>query len=103
MKIEELKKYSNVAICGYRNKGRALLEKLQNAGIHIPYIIERNYEALGRLEEELEVSIVGFDKAHEFYSQADVILWSGDLPEALVKECMEIAGIDIPMVSVEWE
>lgn len=88
----------SVAICGYRKYGRALYAQLQQQGIQVAYIIERNYQALAAVEQ-LPVPIVGFDA--DLYDQADVIILTPDLDEAVVRECMELAGIRIPLISYD--
>ncbi len=100
MKTEALR---SAAICGFRNKGRKLYEYLKQKNIHIPYIIERNYEALAWLETGLDIPIVGFNENADFYRHAEAVILSGDLPEDTVKECLMLAGIDIPVISNEWE
>ena len=91
--------YRSVALCGYRKQGRELYKKLQATSIEIPYIIERNYQALSLVEKDLGTSIVGFGENAEFYQQAEVILLTGDLPEGIVYECLEIAGINVPVIT----
>lgn len=103
MKLENLKKYNSVALCGYRNVGRGLLKHMQEENINIAYIIERNYEALVELEKELKIPIVGFGEELQFYKKADVILLYGDLPDIVVRECLQMAGIDVPTLNVKME
>lgn len=91
--------YRSVALCGYRQKGRNIYQQLAEKNIRIPYIIERNYQALKILENDLGVPIVGFEEEPAFYEEADAILLTGDLPEAVVRESLELAGIKLPIVS----
>ena len=98
MQVEELLKFKKIAICGYRQHGRELYEKLKELQIEVPYIIERNYESL-RITEALEVPIVGFNE-DEIYSQAEVIIITSDLDNQLIEECMELAGIQIPRLKM---
>ena len=91
-----------IALIGYRKKGKALYEYLKSEQVKVPYIIERNYEALRYLENSISVPIVGFDESEEFYKSADVLLWSGDLPFELITECLELAGIKVPVVKVDY-
>lgn len=88
----------SVAICGYRKYGRALYAQLRQQGVQVPYIIERNYQALSAVEQ-LPVPIVGFDA--NIYDQADVIILTPDLDEAIVRECMELAGIGVPLITFD--
>lgn len=88
----------SVAICGFRKQGRALYERLIQRGVHVPYIMERNYQALSETEH-LPIPIVGFNA--DIYEQADVIILTSDLPEELVRECIELAGITVPVIS--WD
>jgi len=90
--------YHSVGICGYRRYGRELYQMLKETGISVKYVIERNYEALSVLEK-LDIPIVGFDA--DLYDQADVIILTPDLDEAVVRECMELAGIRIPLISYD--
>ena len=86
-------KYRKIAICGYREFGRILYNKLITAGFGVPFIVERNYEALKNVESAA-VPIIGFqDKT--LYAQADILLLTPDLDYGIIKECMELAGIDI--------
>ena len=91
--------YRAVAICGYRQRGRELYQKLLGEGIEIPYIIERNYQALAVLEAGLGTEIVGFQKPADYYRRAEAILLSGDLPEGIVREALELAGIEVPVIT----
>lgn len=94
-----------VAICGFRKNGRELLKRIQACGVQVAYIIERNYEALSVLEEDLNIPIVGFEEDADFYLIAERILLTGDIPDAVVVECMRVAGIDLPLETVdkgEW-
>lgn len=101
--VMELDKEYSAAICGFRKKGRELYDCLLQKGVHIPYIVERNYEALSLLEKKRGVPVVGFDENMEFYGQADVIILSGDLPEDVIRECFELAGIEMPVIKNELE
>ncbi|MGN0247294.1 MAG: hypothetical protein ACI4DK_15185 [Lachnospiraceae bacterium] len=98
MKVVNNLPYHSVALCGYRQQGRKIYQQLSQRGIHIPYIIERNYQSLSLLEENLDVEIVGFERAPEFYAQAEVILLTGDLPETIIREALEFAKIEVPIV-----
>ena len=91
--------YTSVALCGYREKGRILYEKLCSEGVSIPYIIERNYQSLSYWESDLESKIVGFQESKEFYNQADAVLLTGDLPDAVIREALELAGINLPIIT----
>lgn len=99
MEKENRLPYQRIAVCGYRQKGRELCRKLLEAGIEVPYIIERNYQALTFLEQGLKIEIVGFQKEPDYYRQAEVILMTGDLPEGVIRECLELAGIDVPVIT----
>lgn len=90
--------YLSVALCGYRQRGRNMYPQLAEKNIRIPYIIERNYQALKILEKDLGVPIVGFGEESVFYETADAILLTGDLPEDVVRESLELAGIKLPIV-----
>lgn len=103
MKLEELKNYNAVALCGYRNKGRVLLKDMRKKEVNIVYIIERNYEALRELEKKVKIPIVGFGEEQQYYKKADIILLSGDLPELIVQDCLQMAGIDVPILKIEME
>lgn len=94
-----MKIYKKVALCGYRQRGKDWYLKLSSLGFEIPYIIERNYEALSRLPENEGLYIVGFGEKKSFYESADVILLTGDLPEELMKEALELAGIEVEIVT----
>ena len=90
------KNYKKIAICGYREFGRILYNKLIASGFEVPFIVERNYEALKNVEN-VAVPIIGFqDKAR--YAQADILLLTPDLDDKVIKECLELAGIEIPVV-----
>lgn len=91
--------YQSIALCGYRQRGRDIYLQLAGGNIRIPYIIERNYQALKILEKDLGVPIVGFEEELTFYETADAILLTGDLPETVVRESMELAGIKLPLVT----
>lgn len=99
MKVVNDLPYHSVALCGYRQQGRKIYQQLSQRGIHIPYIIERNYQSLAILEEDLDVEIVGFERNPEFYEQAEVVLLTGDLPETIVREALELAKIEIPIIT----
>lgn len=99
MKKENKFSYQKIALGGYRQKGRELYSKLIEMGVDIPYIVERNYQSLTLLEQDLGVEIVGFQKEPEYYRQAEVILLTGDLPEGVIRECFELAGIDVPVIT----
>lgn len=98
MQVEEILKYKRIAICGYREYGRELYQKLKELQIEVPYIIERNYESL-RITEDIAVPIVGFNES-EIYSQAEVIIITSDLDNQLIEECMELAEIQIPRLKM---
>ena len=72
-----------------------MLKELQ---IEVPYIIERNYEAL-RITENMDIPIVGFDE-REIYSQAEVLIITPDLDNKVVEECLELAGIQISTIKM---
>lgn len=91
--------YQSIALCGYRQRGRKIYAGLVEKGIKIPYIIERNYQALSILEKDLQVPIVGFGEEPAFYHSAEAILLIGDLPEEIVRESLELAKIDLPLIS----
>lgn len=94
-----------VAICGFRKKGRELLKRMHEEHMQVAYIIERNYEALSTLEKDIGIPIVGFGENLEFYAQAERILLTGDIPESTVAECLKVAGIDLPLETIdkgEW-
>lgn len=76
-----------------------LYQQLMAKDIRVPYVIERNYQSLSLLPEHREMCIVGFDKDIEFYAQAEVILLTGDLPEEIVREALQFAGIEIPVIT----
>ncbi len=99
MKVVNDLPYHSVALCGYRQQGRKIYQQLSQKGIHIPYIIERNYQSLSLLEEDLDVEIVGFERTPEFYARAEVILLTGDLPETIIREALEFAKIEVPIVT----
>lgn len=99
----KLDNYAAVAIYGFRKKGKKLYEQLMRNHIRIAYIIERNYEALSILEKKIKIPIIGFCENEVIYRKADVILLSGDLPEKPARECLELAGIHIPVISFEME
>lgn len=101
----EMERYHSAAICGFRKKGRKLYDFLRRKGVKVSYILERNYEALGFLEKDMGIPVVGFNESMDFYRQAEVIILSGDLPEDTVKECFGLAGIDVPIMPGEpgWE
>lgn len=92
-----------VAIYGFRKNGRNLYKLLIKKKIRIVYIVERNYEALGMLEKDLGIPIVGFNEDKSLYGTAKAIILSGDLPEKTARECLELAGIQLPIVSAEME
>ncbi len=98
-----LQDYKAVAICGFRKKGRYLCESLIKQNVNISYIIERNYEAFEKLYVDIKIPIVGFNENMEFYVQADIIILSGDLPEELIRECLELAGIKLPIITYMGE
>lgn len=98
-----LERYHSVAICGFRKRGRKLYGFLRQKDVNVAYIMERNYEALSVLEKDIDVPIVGFGENTDFYREADAIIPSGDLPEDMVKECLELAGIDVPVMPNELE
>lgn len=98
MQVEELLKYKRIAICGYRKYGRELYMMLKELQIEVPYIIERNYEAL-RITENMDIPIVGFDE-REIYSQAEVLIITPDLDNKVVEECLELAGIQISTIKM---
>lgn len=98
-----LQDYEAVAICGFRKKGRSLYKSLIKKNVNISYIIERNYEAFERLYTDVKIPIVGFNEKVEFYAQAEIILLTGDLPEELVRECLELAGIKMPVITYMGE
>lgn len=99
----ELGKYDKVALCGFRNHGRKLLEFLKQSDVSVEYIIERNYEALRHLEKDINIPIIGFDEKQDVYQKADVIILSGDLPEQLVMECLTLAEIEVPVLAADGE
>lgn len=92
------KKYHSVALCGYRQRGKKRYKELLATGIQVPYIIERNYQALSVWESDMECEIVGFQMPLDYYRQADAILLTGDLPEATIRETLELAKIDVPII-----
>lgn len=87
--------YKSIAICGFRKFGRELYEQLIERGIYVPYIIERNYQALSETER-IDTPIVGFDS--DIYDRADVIILTSDLPENVARECLKLAGITVPLL-----
>lgn len=93
--------YRSIALCGYRQSGRKIYLQLLEQNIRIPYIIERNYQALKVLERDLEVPIVGFGEGPTFYKEAEAVLLTGDLPEDVVEECFKLAGIELPLISID--
>lgn len=86
--------YKKVAICGYREFGRVLYDRLKDCDFEISFIIERNYESL-RMTEDIDVPIVGFK---DIQYQADVVIITPDLDYELVKECINLAGIEISVI-----
>lgn len=98
MQVEELLKYKRIAICGYRKYGRELYMMLKELQIEVPYIIERNYEAL-RITENMDIPIVGF-KEEGIYAQAEAVIITPDLDNCLIEECLELAGIQIPTLKM---
>lgn len=95
----ERKSHPSIALCGYRKQGREMYKKLLEAGVTVPYIIERNYQSLSHWESDLGIRIVGFQESKEFYKKAEAILLTGDLPETIVEEAMELAEIDVPIIT----
>lgn len=95
-------KYKCVALCGFRQDGKELYKKLREDGIKVCYIMERNYQSLSLVEKEnAECPIVGFDESVDFYKSADAILISQDLPVDVIKECLALANIELPLVTYE--
>lgn len=92
-----------VGLYGFRKNGKKIYEQLARRNIQIAYIIERNYEALSILEKKINIPIIGFCDNESVYRKAQVIIFSGDFPEKLAKECLELAGINIPIISFEME
>lgn len=99
----KLDNYTTVAIYGFRKNGKKIYEQLVKKNIQIAYIIDRNYEALSILDKRLKIPIIGFCENEDLYKKAEAIIFSGDLPEKLAKECLELAGINIPIISFEME
>lgn len=99
MKMTNKLPYQSIALCGYRRQGQEIYKKLMDAGVKIPYVIERNYQSLSSLDENTHVKIVGFGESKEFYSHAEALLLTGDLPEAIVREALEFAGIEVPVIT----
>ncbi len=97
----DLNGYTRIALCGYRKNGIRLCEELKKHDIDVTYILERNYEAFAELYKEIGIPIVGFNENYDFYKRAQAILLSGDLSEEIVRECLKIANIDLPVFSLE--
>jgi len=96
--MDKIYKYKKIAVCGFRDYGRALYKILKEEQIEIPYIIERNYESL-RITEQIEIPIVGFN-AGEIYALAEVLIITPDLDNELIEECLDMAEIHIPKLKM---
>ena len=93
-----------IAVCGFRQRGKALYQRLLRQGYRVPYIIERNYEALQKLDDYglqpvFEVpSVVGFNEDKKFYQRAELILVSEDMDFNLIRENMQLADIPVQIL-----
>ena len=93
--------FTKVAICGLREYGRLFVKELKKENVEIVCIIEKNYQALQGIDHVLEIPIVGFslDLNH---CGAEIIIVTPDLDMIQVRENLELAGVEIPAVGVEW-
>ncbi len=93
------KEVHKVAVCGYRECGKAVVSRLEESGFIVPYIVERNYESLRKVES-IRIPIVGFQE-EELYNQAQVLLLTPDMDRDIVRECLELAGITIKQMILD--
>ncbi len=89
-----------VAICGFREYGRLLYEELRKEGVEITCMIEKNYQSLQTIDGSLGIPIVGFSNELNC-NGTEVILVTPDLDIGQVRECLELAEIKVPMMSME--
>lgn len=93
--------YTKIAVCGYREYGRLLVNELQVEGMKPVCIIEKNYQSLRCIEETRPVPIVGFMDT-KLIAEADCILVTPDIDMAEVREDVELAQIGLPLRSMEY-
>lgn len=93
--------YTKIAVCGYREYGRLLVSQLLAEGMEPVCIIEKNYQSLSQIEENLPIPIVGFLDT-ELIAKADCILVTPDINMPEVREDVEMAQIKIPLRSLEY-
>lgn len=94
------KGYKNIAICGFREYGRLLVEELKTEGMEIICIIEKNYQSLQVIDENIDIPIVGFSEKLDS-NGTDVIIVTPDLDIAQVRENLEMAGVRVPLIGLD--
>ena len=90
-----------VGICGFRRHGRKIYDMLLCSGVKVAYIIERNYEALEVTCSDIATPIVGFNRERDLYSEANLIVVSADISDAVFFECYMLSDIDVEYCFVD--